>query len=91
MRRSLLARPPRQDPILFVNKLNIWEDPMTTDPKTQTMERLKAELDELVNHVTALRAFAQPGYDPQSFHQHYDPMMEAARRAHDIHHEILEL
>ena len=65
---------------------------MTTNPILDAkMAELVAAAQELEGKTAAFRAYVQPGLDLTAFHEHYDPMTEAAKAAHDVYHELLHL
>ena len=55
------------------------------------MQELIAKVQELEEKTVAFKAFVQPSFELTEFHQHYDPVTEAAKAAHDVYHELLHL
>jgi ABC-type transporter Mla subunit MlaD len=65
---------------------------MATSPEFSTKQ------NELISTIAALEAaaadlkqFVQPSFDLHAFHNHYDPLVQAANAAHDLYHELLHL
>jgi hypothetical protein len=57
------------------------------DSKVQELANKVAELEK---QSEALRELIKPGFDPRAFHTVYDPLLDTAKEAHDIFHELLE-
>ena len=55
------------------------------------MQELIAKVQELAERTSAFKAFVQPSFDLDEFHEHFDPVTETAKDAHDIYHEMLHL
>ncbi len=55
------------------------------------MQALIAKIQELEEKTAALKAFVQPSFELDHFHDHFDPVTETAKAAHDIYHELLHL
>ena len=55
------------------------------------MQQLSDKVRELEERTASFRAFIQPSFDMTAFHQHYDPVTETVKAAHDIYHELLHL
>ena len=55
------------------------------------MEELLQQVQDLEAKTAAFKAFVQPAFELTEFHKHYDPMTEAAKKSHDIYHELLGL
>ena len=65
---------------------------MATDTSFDAkMEELMQRVRDLEEKTSAFKAFVQPSFELTEFHKHYDPMTEAAKKAHDIYHELLGL
>lgn len=55
----------------------------------QKLGQLTEKVAEIERRSAALRELIKPGFDASAFHTFYDPLMEAAREAHDVYHELL--
>ena len=55
------------------------------------MQELLAKVQELEEKTSAFKAFVKPSFELAEFHEHFDPVTETAKRAHDIYHELLHL
>lgn len=59
----------------------------TYDSKLQELTDKVAEVER---RAPALRNLIQPGFDLRVFHSIYDPLIDSAKEAHDIYHELLQ-
>jgi len=59
----------------------------TYDSKLQELTDKVAEVER---RASALRNLIQPGFDLRAFHNTYDPLIDSAKEAHDIYHELLQ-
>ena len=55
------------------------------------MQELIAKVQELEEKTAAFGSFVKSSYDGDRFHEHYDPVTETAKAAHDLYHELLHL
>ena len=55
------------------------------------MQDLLAKVQELEDKTAAFKTFVTSAYDHARFHEHFDPIMETAKGAHEIYHELLHL
>jgi hypothetical protein len=54
------------------------------------LQELTHKVAEVERRATALSNLIQPGFDLRTFHTIYDPLMDSAKEAHDIYHELLQ-
>ena len=64
---------------------------MTQDARFEKIGELSGQVDVLVDLVKAFREYVEPDFEAKFFHRHYDPMVAAAEKAHDVYHELLHL
>ena len=64
---------------------------MAQDATAAKTEELRAQVDILVQLVTVFREYVKPDFDVGAYHQHFDPILNAAYKSHDIYHELLAL
>ena len=53
------------------------------------IRQLSDKLADLEKEVAALRTLVKPGFDTAKFHTFYDPILDTAKEAHDVYHELL--
>ena len=65
---------------------------MATDTSFDAkMKELMENVQDLEEKTAAFKAFIQPSCEITDFHKHYNPVTDAAKKAHDIYHELLLL